>query len=534
MAPGSDDRTSAPSSGISRRRLLTYAGVGLAAVANGAVLEACGSSSGPASTRPTSAAQPRRGGTLRAGLTGGSSSDTLDAIAPINNVDFARVLQLNEPLISFDAGCLPTYCLAEEMTPNSDATEWTIRLRPGVTFHNGKDLTADDVIYTIRQILTPSAKADGITALAPIDAAGLRKLDKLTVRVPCKTPFSTLYSTLPAWYFQVIPVGYDPNHPVGTGPFKFESFTPGVQSVFTRYDDYWQAGKPYVDAVVISDYSDETSQVNALLSGQEHVIDLLSASSMAGVISGGHSVLISHGGGWTPFTMRVDQAPFNDARVRQAFRLIVDRPQMLELVFGGHGTIGNDVFSIWDPVYDHALPQRVQDIPQAKYLLKKAGQEGLHVELVTGDLAQGVLSAAQVFAQQATAAGVTVSIRTVSVAEFYGPDYLTWTFGQDFWYYNPYFFQAATSTLSTANVNECHFSDPQYDRLYSQALATTTLPGQRAIAHEMQKIDYDEGGYIIPYFPPVIDGYSKKVGGVVPSKTGLSFNAFDFKSMWLI
>jgi peptide/nickel transport system substrate-binding protein len=506
----------------------------VAAVANGGLLEACGSSSGPGTSRPTPGARPRRGGTLRAGLTGGGSSDTVDAIAPINNVDFARVLQLNEPLISFDVDCVPRYCLAEEMTPNRDATEWTIRLRPGVTFHNGKDLTADDVIYTIQQILTPSVAADGITALASIDAAGLRKLDKLTLRVPCKTPFSTLYATLPAWYFQVIPVGYDPKRPVGTGPFKFESFSPGVQSVFTRYNDYWQDGKPYVDALVITDYSDETSQVNALLSGQEHVIDLLSASSIDVATSGGQSVLISHGGGWTPFTMRVDQPPFNDVRVRQAFRLIVDRPQMLNIVFGGHGTIGNDVFSIWDPVYDRALPQRVQDIAQAKYLLKKAGHEGLHVELVTGDLAQGVLSAAQVFAQQARAAGVTVSIRTVSAAEFYGPDYLTWVFGQDFWYYNPYFFQVATATLSTANYNECHFSNQQYDRLYSQALATTTLPGQKAIAAEMQKIDYDEGGYIIPYFPAVIDGYSKKVGGVVPSKTGLSFNAFDFKSMWLI
>lgn len=109
-------------------------------------------------------------------------------------------------------------------------------------------------------------------------------------------------------------------------------------------------------------------------------------------------MLISDGG-WTPFTMRVDQKPFDDVRVRQAMRLIVNRPQMLASIFESHGTLGNDLFAIWDPVYDHSLSQRHQDIDQAKFLLKKAGQEGLTVERVTTPLAQGTPSAAEVLAQ---------------------------------------------------------------------------------------------------------------------------------------
>ena len=120
----------------------------------------------------------------------------------------------------------------------------------------------------------------------------------------------------------------------------------------------------------------------------------------------GKNVLLSAGGGWNPFTMRVDTGTFSDVRIRQAMRLVVDRQQMLDLVFGGFGTLGNDLFGIWAPEYDHSLPQRHQDIDQAKSLLKAAGAEGLHVTLVTSDIAQGTVLAAQVFAQQASEAGI--------------------------------------------------------------------------------------------------------------------------------
>lgn len=231
--------------------------------------------------------------------------------------------------------------------------------------------------------------------------------------------------------------------------------------------------------------------------------------------------------------MRVDQAPFNDVRVRQAFRLMVDRPKMLDIVFGGHGTIGNDIFGIWDPEYDHSIPQRHQDIEQAKSLLKAAGQEGLSILLVTSDVAQGVVNMAQVFAQQAAEAGVKVNLRRVTPTEFYGPNYLKWTFAQDYWNYFPYLGQVPLATLPGGAFNETHFDNPRHNALYQQALATLDPSRRTDIAHEMQMIDWNEGGYIIPFFPPVIDGYAPKVGGIVPSKTGTSFNDWDFKNIWL-
>ena len=107
-------------------------------------------------------------------------------------------------------------------------------------------------------------------------------------------------------------------------------------------------------------------------------------------------VNISNTGGWGPFTMRTDQKPFDDVRVRQAFRLIVNRKEMLDQVFGGQGQVGNDVFSILDKSYPKDLPQREQDIDQAKSLLKAAGAENLTVDLVTTPNAPGMVQAAQV------------------------------------------------------------------------------------------------------------------------------------------
>jgi peptide/nickel transport system substrate-binding protein len=402
-----------------------------------------------------------------------------------------------------------------------------------VTFHNGKELDAQDVIFTLQSIVDPKKPTAQAPFYAPMDAKNLQAIDKYTVRVPCHTPFSNLPEVLSApAYGNVIPVGYDVKNPVGTGPFKVKSFSPGVSSTFTRNPNYWQSGMPYVDALVITDYADEQSQINALLAGQADVIDDLSAASMTTVTGSGKKILLSLSSGFNPIVMRTDAAPFNDVRVRQAMRLIVDRQEMMNVVFGGHGTIGNDVFGYVAPEYDHSIPQRVPDIGQAKALLKAAGQENLTVELVAADLAQGITSSAQVFAQQAKAAGVTVKLRKITVTDWFG-NFLKWPFTLDYWYYYYYLPAAAFQTLSTAQFNETHFSDPKYDSLFKEALATLDVNKRHELEHEMMMIDYEQGGYIIPFFYPVIDAYATNVNGLTPAKTGLSLNNFNFKSVWM-
>jgi peptide/nickel transport system substrate-binding protein len=515
---------------ISRRDFLKASGAGAVLLGGGSALAACGSSPSSSTSSTIKTSAPHRGGTLRVGMTGGASSDTLDSQAIVENLDVARTCQLNENLCTYNADAQVELVLAEEVTPNADGTEWTIRLRPGVTFHNGKDLTAEDVIFSFRRIANPKHPLDGGAGLAPVDLTSLKQLDPLTVRVSCTSPFASFYDTLATICdYSIVPVGYDQLKPVGTGPFKYKTFSPGVESLFTRNENYWIEGLPYLDAVMISDFADETAQINALAANQLDAAPLLSPPSIPQVKSGGGHVVISDGGGITPFTMRVDVPPFSDVRVRQAMRLVVDRPQMLKLLFEGYGTIGNDIACIWDPAYDRSIPQREQNLDKARSLLKQAGHEGLSVELVTSNIAQGTVAAATVLAQQASAAGMTINLRNVTGSEIFGPNYLKWLFAQDFYSYQVYLVQAALCALPSSPFNECHQDFPRYNSIYSEALRTVDVERRNELVHELQLIDYDMGGYIIPYFPPVIDGYRSSLQGVIPSKTGVSFNNFDFR-----
>ena len=340
---------------------------------------------------------------------------------------------------------------------------------------------------------------------------------------------------LPANFtFPVLPEGFDPKHPVGTGPFKLVSFTPGVQLTTERNPDYWITGLPYLDGVKVTEYADETSEVNAILSGVEDAIGAITGPSLSSIQQDSNlKAIISKTGGWNPICMRMDVAPFNDVRVRQAMRLLVDRPQMLDLVFHGHGLVANDLFGIFDPVYDRSIPQRVQDVAQAKFLLKQAGQEGLNVTLTTADVAAGAVEQCTVFAQQASAGGVHVSLQTIPTAQLYGKSYLSWPFSVDTWAYTFYYPQARFSNVYPIILNETHFNIPAYTALFNEAMRTVESSKLTELAHEMQMIEWNQGGYIIPVNYPIIDVVSKRVFGAQPSKVGQSFNFFQqFKTMW--
>jgi peptide/nickel transport system substrate-binding protein len=452
----------------------------------------------------------------------------------VTQPDAIRIMALYNPLVRLNTKAQVVNDLAEEMTPNKDATVWTVRLKSGVTFHNGKDLSADDVIFTLRRIANPKAPLDGATGLAPVDLAGLKALDPLTVQVPMTTPYASFPEQISAAYnFGIVPVGYDPAHPVGTGPFMYHSFTPGQQSVFVRNPHYFKPGLPHLDQLTIIDFSADTAAFNALQSGQLHVYSQATLTLMNQVKNSSTiKALVSLPGQWTPFTMRVETPPFNDARVRQAFRLLVNRPELINVSLDGFGSVGNDVFSQWDPCYAQNL-RREQDIPQAKSLLKQAGHSNLAVQLVTADFAAGVVQAAQVFAQQAKAAGVTVNVKEVPVGTFYGPNYLRWPFAQDFWAYSPYLSQVAQGSLSKSPFNETHWNDPAYVALYNKANATVDTSQRCKIIGQMQMTDFERGGYIIAAYNKQVDLMSTRVNGFVPAGTGVPLGNASWEDAWL-
>ena len=206
---------------------------------------------------------------------------------------------------------------------------------------------------------------------------------------------------------------------------------------------------------------------------------------------------------------------------------------MASTVFAGHAEPANDLFGRWDPSYDHSLPQRRQDIDQATSLLQKAGQAGLSVELTTGDLTTGTLAMAQVFQQQAKAAGVTVTLKNLDPGTFYGKSWLTYPFTQDYWYTRSYLGQVAQVTLKSSSSNETHFGNAPYEKLYQQARAQLK-PGLRAeIIHAMQKLDWTIGGYIIPTFNDQLDAYSTTMAGFSPSRNGGPLGDYTFRTVYV-
>jgi peptide/nickel transport system substrate-binding protein len=510
-----------------RRFLVVVAGVGAAAG-----LAACGGGgSGSSQGSGGPAGAPKAGGMLRLGAQGGANTDTLDGQNGLTNADFNRIYQLFDQLAVLDAKGQPQLSLARSVTPNGDGTEWTIVIPDGVTTHRGKPFTADDVLFSLNRIV--ANKYPGSTSLGPVDLGSSKVVNPTTLVVRYHQPFSVLPEMLASVYFTMVPRDFDPKNPDGTGPFKFQDFTPGVSSTFVRNPNYWQSGLPHLDGVTTTNIADETSQVNALQSNQVDVVDFLSQGSVAALQAGGMHVNISKTGGWGPFTMRMDQKPFDDVRVRQAFRLIVDRKEMLGQVFGGQGVVGNDVFSILDKSYPKDLPQREQDIDQAKSLLKAAGAENLSIDLVTTPNAPGMVQAAQVFATQAKKAGVNVNVGQQTTTDYFANSYLKVPFSQDYWQTGTYMFTAGQSQAPNAPFNFCRFNDPEYNSLYSQALAQLDEGKRAELISKMAHIDYDRGGYIVPYFFPVIDAASPKVGGVKENANGYSPGGNDFANFWL-
>jgi peptide/nickel transport system substrate-binding protein len=523
--------------GITREELLRRA-------AAGGILLGTGGLAGLANAATT--AGPKRGGTFRLGVPNGSSKDFIDGQNIVNRPDQARIVSGWETLLVYDSQFkLKFDGLAEEITPNKKGNVYTIRVHDGIEFHNGKTLGADDVIYSIRRLINPKLKLFGGAALSSFDPNRMKKMDKRTVRATLKHPDGTILDGLAQYIAGIVPVGYSPNAigqakpNIGTGPYKLQSFTPGQQSTHVRNPNYWRTGQPYFDKVVIIDINDATALVNALLSGQ---VDAMTdvPPAQVGVVNGhkGTKVLESPSAAWTPICMRVDAPPFNDVRVRKAMRLIVDRPQMIQQALAGHGHIGNDLYGILDAAYDTSLPQRHQDIDQAKSLLKAAGQSNLTVDLQSTNGAVGMNEGAQVFAQQAKAAGVTVNVKILDGGAFYGDQYLKWPFSTDFWGSRNYLTQVGSGSLPTSPYNETHWpdtADQKFLSLYKQALQTIDQAKRFQIIHEMQKLEYDNGGYIIWGFSTLLDGYSAKVQGFKTGDKGvLPLNAFGhgYRTIW--
>jgi len=515
------------------------------AAALGLVL--AGGTLGPLTEAAFASTQIKRGGTFRQAVFGGAS-DFIDGQHIVAKSDIARLVAGFEGLAYFDDAGRVQLALAEELEVEK-ANQYLIRVKPGIEFHNGKTLDIEDVIYSIKRTKDPKLKLFGNASFATIDLKRTKKLDKRTCRIFLTQGDVTLMEAFAQYFQGIVPVGYSPNSFVkgalkyiGTGPFKVKSFTPGRESVHVRNENYWRDGQPYFDQVRIINFPSDAAKVNALLSGQiEAMTDVPYAQ--VPVVKGRKNLRVytSNTGGWTPICMRVDTAPFNDVRVRRAFRLLINRPQVVQQALSGYGVVGNDLYAPYDPLYaGDEFPQRKYDPEQAKSLLKQAGQEGLTVELASTAWDTGMNEGATIFAQNAKAGGVNVNLRILDGTAFYD-QYLKWPFSTDYWGTRNYLLQTAAGVLKTAPFNETHWEGyPGYAKfaaLYRQAVATVEEKKRGEIMKEMQRIQYTDGGYIIWGFKNLTDGYSAKVGGYKPNKGAtLNLNRYGngFRTIYFV
>jgi peptide/nickel transport system substrate-binding protein len=179
---------------LTRRRLLKGAGAGALVIGGGGILAACGSSGSSSTGSATAGAEegkPVAGGTLRVGAQGGSNTDSLDAHNVLSNTDFARTAQLYDPLVRLNTKGQPEKVLAESVEPNKTATEWTIKLKKGIKFHDGTPCNAKAILYTFNRIIT--GEFPGANVLGPLNLKKSKAADELTVVLSYDKPYSILY-----------------------------------------------------------------------------------------------------------------------------------------------------------------------------------------------------------------------------------------------------------------------------------------------------------------------------------------------------
>jgi peptide/nickel transport system substrate-binding protein len=504
--------------GLTRRQILERGAViGAAAAAAGSL---------PAHARGATP-KPKRGGTLRVAFTGGGESrDNLD---PHREGGSSQLSQAARQL-SFskladqrpDGSYAPQ--LASSIEPNKNNTVWQIKLKRGVEFTDGSPVTADDVIYTLRRILDTS-NADLAAArgnIDMIDPAGIKRVDKYTVQIKLLRPWAAMVAALGQRYLSIVKRGAKPPFSVenfiGSGAFKLTSWEPGRRYTYVANRNYFESGKPYLNALEVIGIPDPVARVNALVAGQVDAIGSVPAAQVPVLKAANKKLIVNPGGSWTPIQMNTIAPPFNDRRVRQAMKHLIDRKAAVRSALAGYGDLGNDMFARRDPLYAADIPQRPYDPERAKSLLRAAGALDYPFKLWATDAVSDATPMALVFAQGAKQAGLNLSVEQAPAATFWSNTWGVQPFTFSSWGYRPFFAQWMQSFVSF-NAQETKWNNSnqaQASRLVYKAAATSDLAKQKRLTHLAQELHWEDGGYIIPYFLQTLDAASPRVQGIEP------------------
>jgi peptide/nickel transport system substrate-binding protein len=496
-------------------------------MSDAAVLGLTVAASGLSSCSGSVNSQSAHRGRLRLAVNVGGTGDTLDPAKGATVIDDSRMYGLYDCMTRYDENNIPRPHLAREWSASPDRKSWTFRLQQNATWHDGRPVTADDVVFTFNRNLDPKVGATCSNTLTPLLGGEVVAVDAKTVRFDLPRPYVDWPAVVGALWTHILPANFNPatanTAPVGSGPFKFESFSPGRSSRFVKNRNWWNEGHPYLDEYEVLDVFDDIARTNALISGQIDFsfglpfssIDMLKASRIK-VLEINRSNLVS-------IALVEDMPPFKgNLKLRQAFAYSLDRQAIAGIVYRGHAWPGNDhplpsQSYAAGPTYER-IPQRTQDLDRARKLLAEAGYpNGIDLTLHTADAGYNMADLAVVVAEQARKAGFRIEVKKWPSNLYWEQVWLKKSFYISYWSCEPTADLIVSKTLcSTSRENESHFNNTEFDGLVAKARTVADLDERREIYTSAMRMAHESASFIIPVFVNIAHGMNPALNLAVP------------------
>jgi peptide/nickel transport system substrate-binding protein len=502
---------------MTRRDLLkvaagTAAGMSLLGIAG------CGGDEAAVEEGPTGG--PRKGGTLQIAISDtGGPKENLDPAVQTNVNDGVYTDLLYDALTVADADFEVHPVLAESWEANSDVTEWTFRLRRGVTWHDGKPFTSRDAAYSIARQLDEKLGSGIYDRLSQsLDRDGIQTPDDTTLVLRLKRPDSLMPLTLSARQARLVQDGTtDFSKGIGTGAFMLKSFSPARSWEVQKNPKYWDKGVPHLDGIRGVIITEQSTKVQSVVSGESHVSDNIDFSAAA-TVKGNANVKLMEFKNATYLLVAMDSTkpPFDDERVRTAFKIAVDREQVVNTAYQGYGEVTSDVpVPSSDPFFPQEIGIREQDIDEARRLLAEAGYpDGIDVELITSQAYGAMVDLAVAYGQVVEPAGIRVNIRQWPADTFWDQVWLVKPMYTSY-YTRRHPNEALSITYTTsAPWNESKLKSKELDALVAKGLATTDEEEQKQAYQDALAIVANEAGTSIPAFINRLHVAKKNVEGV--------------------
>lgn len=466
------------------------------------------------------AATPKKGGKIVMGLGYGSTTDSLipgqNENGFLSTLSYAFQNQLTE--IDNNGRTVPE--LAESYEANADATTWIFKLRQGVEFHNGKTMTADDVILSFNHHRGEDTKSAGKAFLTAVNS--ITKKGKYEVEFKLQEGNADFPSIVSSGQFPIVPAKdgvLDWQSYIGTGGYTLESFEPGVRASLKRQPNYFKSDRAHFDEVEMISLLDTTARQNAVMNGAVHSISRVDPKTvhlMARVSN--LKIVEATGTLHYTFPMRVDVAPFDNNDLRMAVKLSVDREQLVQKVLLDHGALGNDhPISTANPYHNGDLPQRQYDPDKARYHLKKAGMEGVTLDLSTSDAAfAGAVDSALLMKDSAAKAGLNINVVREPKDGYWSNVWNKKPWCACYWSGRPtedWMFSAAYTAGGKWNDTAWHTGPAadRFNKLVVEARAELDTKKRRELYYECQLIVNENGGALVPMFANFIMALDKSV-----------------------